>query len=160
MFLADNNEEVAMSCYRAALTALLSVAGFGCGVGSQGVAGRGLESEAVSSATAGTTGLLASGLKNASGSVMCLDDSKNASTNGNPINIYPCNKADAAQKFTPYSDGTIRIHGKCVAVSGNSTVNKTRLVLETCSTSNYQKWRAGTNPEVSLNDLITPATGK
>lgn len=110
--------------------------------------------------TAGATGLLASGLKNGSGSVMCLDDYKNLSANGTPVNVFPCNKSDAAQQFTPYSDGSIRIHGKCVATQGAVATNGARMALTTCGTSNWMKWNRGTNPRVSLNDLVTPADGK
>lgn len=116
-----------------------------------------LVTNAATTVTAGTTGILASGLKNGSGQVMCLDDYQNSSTVGNPINIYPCNKADSAQKFTSYSDGTIRIHGRCVGVSGNSNGNGARMVLANCSGSNWTKFRRHTDPRNSLNDLVVVA---
>jgi hypothetical protein len=115
---------------------------------------------ALADSTAGTVGVLASGLKNGSGQVMCMDSYRNGSTVGTPINIYPCNKSDAAQKFTPYSDQTIRINGKCVGVSGNSNANGAKLVLANCSTSNYMKWRRHTDPRNSLNDLVSVANNK
>src|SRR6185503_2784808 len=87
-----------------------------------------LVSHAATTVTAGATGLLAGGLRNGAGTVMCLDDYQNSSVNGAHINVYPCNKSDGGQKFVPYSDGTIRIHSKCVAVSGNSNANGARLV--------------------------------
>lgn len=113
---------------------------------------------AAASPKPGTAGLLASGLKNSSGTAMCLDDYKNGTAVGSRVLLYPCNKTDKAQQWTPYSDHTIRIHGKCATAVG--TVNGSQLQLRNCADSTNQVWSTGTNPKVSLNNLTEKATGK
>jgi uncharacterized membrane protein YgcG len=105
------------------------------------------------------TGLLASGLTNSSGSVMCLDDYQDSSTNGTAVNIYPCNKSDAGQQWSLYSDNTIRIHGKCLDVYQAATTNGTRMDLNTCDGNTNQQWSVGTNPDISLNNLTSKQSG-
>ncbi len=117
-------------------------------------------SKAATTATVLKTGQLSSFLKNGAGQVMCLDLYKNLSANGTPINIFPCSTTDAAQKFSLYSDNSIRIHGKCLDVYQNQTANGTKIELFDCNGNANQKWHVGTDPKQSLNNLISNSSGK
>jgi len=111
-------------------------------------------------ATAGTPGLLAASFSNSSGTPMCLDVYQNQSVNGAPVNIFTCNRNDAAQIWTPYSDGTIRIHGRCLDVKGQSTADGAAIELYDCNGGANQNWTRGTNLHVSLNNLVSAQSGK
>jgi hypothetical protein len=116
--------------------------------------------QAASKPKPGTPGELSVYLKNSAGEVMCLQDAKNLAKSGNPVNLYPCSLSNAAEKWTPWNDGTIRIYNKCLTVRGNRTLNGTAIEINTCKGAKDQKWAHGTNVHQSLNDLISKASGK
>lgn len=112
-----------------------------------------------SSATVVKTGLLSLGLENSGGHTMCLDDLNRSTTNGTRMVIWTCNTADPAQKFSRYSDNTIRIYGKCVDVYQASKSPGAEIDLYTCNGGANQVWTTGTNAKVSLNDLVSKQSG-
>jgi hypothetical protein len=86
----------------------------------------------------------------------CLDDTKNASTNGNPVQSSACGTT-TEQKWTVMPDGTVRIHGKCLDVSNLSTLDGAGIDLYTCSSTRAasQQWIPGPGGE-----LINAHAGK
>lgn len=69
---------------------------------------------------------------------ICLDDKGNSSANGAVVDGWTCN-GTAAQNWTYYSDGTIRIHGLCLNVE--PTTNTYSVTdLATCDGSAWQAW--------------------
>lgn len=86
----------------------------------------------------------------------CLDDAKNAATNGDPIQSSACGTS-AEQKWTVMPDGTVRIHGKCMEVSHLSTLDGATIELYTCSSTRAasQHWIPGPGGE-----LINAHSGK
>jgi hypothetical protein len=116
------------------------------------------EGSVASSPAAGTSGLLASGLTNGSADVMCLSDYKNATASGTKVVLNPCAKSNESELWTPYSDGTIRIHSLCLTVTG--TVNGSSMEISTCKGASDQIWETGSNPQVSLSVLQPKSVGK
>jgi Ricin-type beta-trefoil lectin domain/Putative Ig domain len=70
---------------------------------------------------------------------MCLDDTNNKSTNGNKVQLWPCN-GEATQNWTYAEDGTLRIHGKCLDDTGYGTKAGTKLQLWSCTNHTNQMW--------------------
>lgn len=108
-----------------------------------------------SAAVAGATGpaRLAAGGK-------CLDDKGNSSAAGAVVDAWDCN-GTAAQKWTYYSDGTIRINGKCLSLQSTSYID-----IETCDASASQEWDTTTygqlrslQPDPPGGSCLTDATG-
>jgi GH25 family lysozyme M1 (1,4-beta-N-acetylmuramidase)/3D (Asp-Asp-Asp) domain-containing protein len=77
----------------------------------------------------------------------CLDDSANATTNGNKIDIWTCNNT-TAQNWTLVQDSTLRIHGKCLDVYHSGTTSGTRVDLYSCNGTGAQHWRVATGGEL------------
>ncbi len=71
----------------------------------------------------------------------CLDDNHGSSANGTKVQIWTCNGHARSQKWTGYSDGTLRINGKCLDVTGNSTTLGAKVEIWTCNGGRNQKWR-------------------
>ena len=80
----------------------------------------------------------------------CLDDSGNGTADGTGIVISACNNA-AEQKWVAEPDGTVRINGKCLDISG------TTAVLFTCNGSAAQQWLI--NPDGPGTMLENPGSG-
>jgi len=72
---------------------------------------------------------------------LCLDDKGNSSSDNNPAITWACNNKDKAQLWTPYSDNTIRINGKCLDVNKNGTADRTLVDLFTCNGGKNQQWK-------------------
>ena len=65
----------------------------------------------------------------------CLDDQGASAGVGNAVKIASCAASSKAQLWTTgYGDGTIRIDGLCLGVSGNSTTVNAAVILTPCST--------------------------
>ena len=90
---------------------------------------------------------------------LCLDDSSNSASNNNPVVINPCSSTSAEQKWSGYSDNTVRINSKCLTPLSGTTKSGTSVVIATCNGTTAQEWKTGTNPSVSLNDLVNVASG-
>jgi len=73
------------------------------------------------------------------GTDVCVDDTGDATTNDNPIQIYSC-LGDAAQDWTIEPDGTIQINGKCLATYDNGTNEGATIVLYTCVGDTNAQW--------------------
>jgi len=100
-------------------------------------------SKAPPSATAGKTGLLESDIAAGTSTTnfLCLDDKGNSNANDNVVFTWACNSADSAQKWTTYSDNTIRINGSCLDVNKRGTANDTLVDLYTCNGGTNQQWK-------------------
>ncbi|NEB93880.1 lectin [Streptomyces bauhiniae] len=86
----------------------------------------------------------------------CLDDNTGSTTNGNKIQIWTCNNS-AAQQVTRGADGTLKMLGKCVEVTGNGgTANGTLIELWDCNDGNNQKWTYNSNSKA----LVNPQSGR
>jgi hypothetical protein len=110
-------------------------------------------------ATVVKTGFVSLGLVNSGGHTMCLDDYGDKAVNGTRVVIWTCNTADPAQKWSLYSDNTIRILGKCLDVYQASKTAGAEIDLYACNGGTNQVWTTGANPKVSLNDLVSKQTG-
>jgi hypothetical protein len=69
-------------------------------------------------------------------------------TDGSTVVAWKCNPGDASQQWTGYSDGTLRIAGKCLDVTGPGVGAKVKLAA--CTGAASQKWAIG---QVSFNDF-------
>ncbi|WRZ70083.1 glycoside hydrolase family 92 protein [Streptomyces sp. NBC_01257] len=86
----------------------------------------------------------------------CLDDDTGSTTNGNRIQIWTCNNS-AAQQVTVTADGSLRVLGKCVEVTGNGgAANGTLIELWDCNGGNNQKWTY----KASTGALVNPQSGR
>lgn len=78
-----------------------------------------------------------------------------ATTAGGEIESWSCT-GGSVQAVTVEPDGTLRIAGKCLAVSGNGTASGTKIELWTCLSNNIgQQWRLSGNGSV-----VNPHSGK
>jgi len=62
------------------------------------------------------------------------------SASGTPVQLYSCN-GTAAQNWTIEADGTIRINGSCMDITGAGTANGTLVELWTCNGGANQQWQ-------------------
>src|ERR1700753_1877435 len=70
----------------------------------------------------------------------CLENANNATTANNPLQLANCG-TNAGQQWSRYSDGTLRVQGRCADLLGGATAAGTRVVLATCpATSTSQQW--------------------
>jgi hypothetical protein len=122
------------------------------GAGYSGPTGVGSPStSAAFSATGTLTGPLYGGITG-----LCLDDSNNSTADGNKIQIWNCN-GDAAQQWTAYSDGTVRVQGShCLDVANGGTADGTKIQLWSCINGDAnQQWLP-----VEDDSLYNPRSGK
>jgi hypothetical protein len=118
--------------------------------GYDGPSGLGTPSGTLSfSATGSTTGVLYNGIRG-----MCADDSKDASSPGNKIQIWHCD-GHASQRWTITSHGTIQIKGDCLDNTDGQAVNGNPMELAPCAGgAPDQQWRPRSDGEI-----VNPATG-
>ena len=70
----------------------------------------------------------------------CLENATNAIATNNPQQLNTCG-AGIGQQWSRYSDGTLRVQGRCADLLNGATAANTRVVLATCSaTSVSQRW--------------------
>jgi hypothetical protein len=129
------------------------------GAGYDGPSGLGSpDGTAAFTAAGGLTGPLYNGVNN-----MCADDSNDATSNGNKIQIWAC-LGDPAQNWTVESDGTIRVNGDCLDDTGGGTANGTKIQLYKCLASDQnQQWMIEPQDNASATpgvELVNPETGK
>jgi hypothetical protein len=70
---------------------------------------------------------------------------------------WKCNPGASSQQWTGYSDGTLRINGRCLGVTGPGTGAKAEVAA--CTGAASQKWRIA---QVSFNDfgsIVNTGTG-
>ncbi|WP_099343683.1 MULTISPECIES: ricin-type beta-trefoil lectin domain protein [unclassified Actinoplanes] len=82
----------------------------------------------------------------------CIDDASSGTTDGNTVQIYTCN-GSAAQSWTMYPDGTVRVLGKCLDIVGGATTSGSLLDISTCTGAARQLWQA------YAGGLRNPGTG-
>jgi len=90
----------------------------------------------------------------------CLDNKANRLKQGNPIQLYGCNKSAAQQwTITSNADGTSTIHltnKYCLDVKYAGTTSKTPVWLWPCNGTIAQKWIINTNGSI-VNPHANPA---
>ncbi len=70
----------------------------------------------------------------------CLENANNSTAANNPQQLNTCGTG-AGQQWSRYSDGTLRVQGKCADLLNGATAANTRVVLVTCSTTSVsQRW--------------------
>lgn len=74
----------------------------------------------------------------------CVDDFHGGTRNGNPIDLYSCNKS-AAQRWVA-AKGLLRVEGKCLSDTGSGG-NGTKVELFTCTGAANQTWSHRSNGE-------------
>jgi hypothetical protein len=83
----------------------------------------------------------------------CLDDLGNSSANGARVALWNCRAGGAAERWTLASDGTVRIHGKCLEVDGNAGYLGQGVQLAPCAAGSAgpaprEIWLTGTDGEL------------
>jgi GH25 family lysozyme M1 (1,4-beta-N-acetylmuramidase) len=71
----------------------------------------------------------------------CLTDGSYSSAVGHPIETWSCDGSSGTQSWQ-VENGTIQIHGRCLAAAG--TTSKSKVVLAACGTATTQQWHVGT----------------
>ncbi|GAB3156690.1 hypothetical protein GCM10027290_54960 [Micromonospora sonneratiae] len=79
---------------------------------------------------------------------LCVDNNSSNTTDGNPLQLWPCSSGNGAQLFTAHADGRFEVQGKCMTAGS-------QVVLRTCDGSSAQVWTARSSGEV-----VNPATGQ
>ncbi|GGM21382.1 hypothetical protein GCM10010129_77100 [Streptomyces fumigatiscleroticus] len=69
----------------------------------------------------------------------CIDILDGNSASGTPLQIWDCSN-DSWQKWTFYSDGTVRSLGKCMQVAGGSTADGAVIQIATCNGGSAQRF--------------------
>jgi hypothetical protein len=101
----------------------------------------------------GTIGTYAPGPVTSGISGMCLDDTNDATVNGNKIDIAGCN--GSAEQQWQYTNNTLTINGSCLDVVGSgSTAEGTLVDLWSCNGGANQVWN------VVNNTLVNPQSGQ
>jgi hypothetical protein len=116
--------------WRVTLVLIAGAAVVGAAVAAVGV--HALRARDVSS-TSSTAGLIVSGIHRAK---LCVDDNRNSSADGARVQVWRCDKNDAAQNWSVNSDGTITINGKCMDVISNGVL----VDLHGCNGQASQRW--------------------
>jgi hypothetical protein len=80
-------------------------------------------------------------------SPICVTAAGNGSANGTKVVIWACD-GRSSQQWTAYSDGTLRINGKCLDTTGHSTKIGATVGLWACDGRPTQQWQIG---QVSSN---------
>jgi GH25 family lysozyme M1 (1,4-beta-N-acetylmuramidase) len=75
----------------------------------------------------------------------CLTDAGDSSAAGATVETWSCN-GRSYQNWAIAKDGTVQIHGLCLAAAG--TASRSKVVLAACSTAASQQWQAGTGGEL------------
>jgi Ricin-type beta-trefoil lectin domain len=103
----------------------------------------------------GSVGVVASGpiVAGDSKSPKCVADARNSRANDTAVTIWDC-RSSAAQTWAIESDGTIRVHGKCLDIFQQGRHNHTQVELWTCTGKNNQRWWQDNGT------LVNPAAGK
>jgi hypothetical protein len=104
---------------------------------------------------AGNVGVIASGPIVAADSLApkCVADAGDRSANDTAVTIWDC-RSNAAQTWAIESNDTIRVHGKCLDIFQQGTVNHTHVELWTCTGKGNQRWWSDNGT------LVNPASGK
>lgn len=85
----------------------------------------------------------------------CLDVVEGRAAAGTPLHLWDCYGALASQRWTDYSDGSIRTLGLCMDTVDGATGNGSRLELSTCDGSASQRFTLN-----GSQDLVSGAAGR
>ncbi|MEV4812087.1 ricin-type beta-trefoil lectin domain protein [Micromonospora avicenniae] len=88
------------------------------------------------------------------GSDRCIDVTDGAYTSNPQLQIWTCN-GGPNQRWTLYSDGTVRAFGRCMTVAGGSTANGAKILLSGCTGSSAQKFNLN-----QAHDLVNTRADK
>ncbi len=89
----------------------------------------------------------------------CMEDNHGSSANGTKVQIWTCNGHARSQKWTGYSDGTLRINGKCLDVTGHSTQLGAKVEIWTCNGGSNQKWQIGQTSQNDFGPIVGAGSG-
>jgi hypothetical protein len=84
----------------------------------------------------------------------CLANQNGLNTEGNPIDASACN-GSAGQRWSAYSDHTLRAEGGCLDVAGGATASGTDVDWYPCNGTAAQTWTREANGE-----LVNPKSGR
>jgi hypothetical protein len=84
----------------------------------------------------------------------CLDVDTNTAANGNRAQLWDCGNA-TGQRWSAYTDGSIRAFGRCLDVDAQGTANHTPVQLWECNGSGAQQW-----VHQSDGSLLNPQSGR
>jgi len=96
-----------------------------------------------------TSGNVLSGVKTTSGGTLCLADPGASTTPGTGVILWGCEAG--GQNASIGSDGTVKIQGLCMDITGGGTGNGATVVLDTCSGAASQVWKATATGLVNKN---------
>jgi hypothetical protein len=85
----------------------------------------------------------------------CIDDNANGTARGNKIVSWSCN-GTAAQRWTLLTNGTIRVHSRCLGVPGTAAGSPAGLYP--CTGAGGQQWRLA--PRGAGFELTNPLSGR
>jgi Ricin-type beta-trefoil lectin domain len=103
------------------------------------------------------TGITSGSVRSQGAYDMCMDNTNNKPANGNNIQIYQCQFADASQNWTLEANGTLQIQGKCADIANYGTTPGSLIQLYTCESlpgATNQQWQARANGQI-----VNPASG-
>ncbi|MYS19126.1 Concanavalin A-like lectin/glucanases superfamily protein [Streptomyces sp. DvalAA-14] len=85
----------------------------------------------------------------------CVDDDAGGTTNGTRVQLWDCN-GGANQNWTFAADGTVRVGGKCLDITGGptATADGTPVEIWDCNGGANQQWSAQNGA------LVNPGSGK
>lgn len=85
----------------------------------------------------------------------CIDVLQGRAAAGVPLHTWDCQSGLAAQRWTPFSDGTIRSMDLCIDTVARGTANGSRLQLSTCDGSASQQFELNAS-----HDLVSQAADR
>jgi Ricin-type beta-trefoil lectin domain len=77
---------------------------------------------------------------------------------GTEVVASKCDR-DTSQQWTAYSDGTLRIYGKFLDVTGHSTAVGAIVELGTCDADPFQRWQIGQTSLNPFGGIVTRGSG-
>ena len=84
----------------------------------------------------------------------CLANQNGLNTEGNPIGVRPCGSR-SGQRWSAYSDRTLRTEGGCLDVAGAGTASGTDVDWYPCNGTAAQTWT-----RTSSGELVNPKSGR
>ncbi len=80
------------------------------------------------------------------------------SANGTRAGVWKCN-GTSSQRWTAYSDGTLRINGRCLEAAGGSTKVGAKADIGTCNGGPDQQWQIGQASQNQFGPIINAGSG-
>jgi hypothetical protein len=92
------------------------------------------------------------------GSGRCIDVT-DGNYLGNPqLQIWSCVAGSQNQRWTFYSDGTLRAYGRCMTADGGSLANGTRILLKSCDGTASQHFVLNASHDLTRSNRCVDAT--